>query len=339
VEVIVIDWGSDTPLRDVLRLTPAAARITSFMYIPKAVADEVRGDSPFPEVLALNAGVRRAKGEYIGRIDQDTILGTHFLGTFFAMYEKPHLLVPLESALFLANRRRIPYRFAVRCPSAWSVDRFVRYFRRFLPLMDPLPPHLFYQSYVGIWLLHRDLWFECGGYDERFIYMDWQEVDMILRLTPKHTLINLGELTDHDLYHLDHGHPLEPWSASRNRKTNPIRNLEHLPEEFYPNREDWGLMQYTFDISAYSPGRYDIQVDTLKPSSFAWLNFVALLLLSGLQIAWDNFLIFTIIPLRNSLFSLKVWKRRSQTVRETIAGEPMVRWPRLLMNRWSKEGS
>lgn len=340
VEIVVIDWGSDTPLSDVLPLTPAAARIVSFMYVPRAVADEVRGDSPFPEVLALNAGVRRANGEYIGRIDQDTILGTHFFKTFFEMYEKPRLLVPLESALLLANRRRIPYRFAVRCPSAWVVDRFIRCFWRILPLMNPLPPHLFYQSFVGIWLLHRDRWNECGGYDERFIYMDWQEVDMILRLTPKYTLINLGELTDHDLYHMDHAHPLGSWEAGRNRKSNPTRDLDNRPEEFYPNGEGWGLTRYALELRPPPARSQPEERATSDQLRTKWVAFMLITLMSGIQIAVDILLLYSLIPARRRLFFLyAVWKRRAQIAWDTIAGEPLVTWPRLLMDRWSKKSS
>src|ERR1700730_10004235 len=38
VEVLVADWGSEVPLRDVLELSPAAARITSFIVIPPRTA-------------------------------------------------------------------------------------------------------------------------------------------------------------------------------------------------------------------------------------------------------------------------------------------------------------
>ena len=64
-EILVADWGSDIPLRDVLRLTPAAAQIVSFILIPPELARALQKDSPFPEVLALNAAARRARGLYI----------------------------------------------------------------------------------------------------------------------------------------------------------------------------------------------------------------------------------------------------------------------------------
>jgi hypothetical protein len=339
VEVIVADWGSETPLRDVLELTPAAARIVSFMLIPPEIARVEQKDSPFPEVLALNAAARRARGDYIGRIDQDTLVGEHFLQRFFWLCEKQRLLVPMESAMFLSNRRRIPVRFAARCPSFWAVDRFIRWFGRFLPLMDPLPPHLWYQMYVGIWLLHRNLWYECGGYDERFIYMDWQEVDMILRLTPRYTLINLGELTDHDMYHLDHGPPRVAWSASRNRKTNPVRDLDNRPEQIYPNSEDWGLVQYPLEVLPYSPRRDGGETGIPDQPRFSWLAFTSLLLFSGVQIAVDKLIVSLTGGRRFEFHFYSAWRHRVRVAWETVRGKPLISWPRQLVTRWNERHS
>ena len=61
VEVVVTDWGSETPLRQVLALTPDAARITHFLEVPRAIARDKQGDSPFAEVMANNAAIRRAR--------------------------------------------------------------------------------------------------------------------------------------------------------------------------------------------------------------------------------------------------------------------------------------
>ena len=83
VEVIVADWGSQVGLHEVIRLSPAAAKMVKFLHVSSDVAKSLQKDSPFPEVLALNAAARRAAGEYVGRIDQDTLVGKKFLKTFF----------------------------------------------------------------------------------------------------------------------------------------------------------------------------------------------------------------------------------------------------------------
>jgi Glycosyltransferase like family 2 len=339
VEVIVIDWGSKAnPLSEVLNLVPEAEHIVSFLYVPPDVAKATQKDSPFPEVLALNAGVRHSKGKFVGRIDQDTLVGEQFLQTFFSMVEKQKLLVPLEQTMMLSNRRCIPYRVAVCCPSFWSIDRFVQWFGRWLPLMNPLPPFLWYQSFVGIWLLHRDIWHECGGYDERFIHMDWQEVDMMLRLSPKYHLVNLGELTDHDLYHLDHASPLGSWEAKRNRKANPVRNLEHQPEQSFPNDANWGLVGYPLIHTCYSSVGKDSHTVRQQTQQSKWLAYFTLITFTGIQIALDQVLLLTVIPTYKMLNRwYGGWCYRFRVLRERVLRKPMHTWPRLLTEIWTEK--
>src|SRR6185295_17948117 len=114
-----------------------------------------------------------------------------------------------EQSLLFANRRGIPYRFASQGPSFANVTRFVKLAGESLPVerQNRYTEHLFWTSYVGIWLAHRNLWHESGGYDERMIYYNWMETDMISRLRRAYPIVDLGELTGHDFYHLEHYHP------------------------------------------------------------------------------------------------------------------------------------
>ena len=283
LEIVVADWGSETPVRDALALTPEAAQISRFVAIPPEIARVEQKDSPFPEVLALNAAARRARGEYIGRIDQDILVSTHFFEKFAWLTEKRRLLVPLERAVLISNRRNIPYRFAARLPSLAVVDRYVRWFSRFLPRMAPPPPHLFYQCWIGILLMHRDIWHECGGYDERFIYMDFMEMDVILRLSSRYQVVDLGELVDCAFYHLDHECPRITRHVNRyRRKTNPWRTLDDMPEEFAPNSVDWGLAKHDLEVLPGCAGA------AAGSALAATLPAVALLsLVTGVQTAGD----------------------------------------------------
>ncbi|HUS22408.1 MAG TPA: hypothetical protein VMZ66_10400, partial [Aeromicrobium sp.] len=203
VEIIVTDWGSETPLADVVELTPAAARIVSFLSVPPALARELQHDSPFPEVIALNIAARRARGQYIGRIDQDTLVGDRFL-RWMSGSAQSGVATPgtqLRTTLVFANRRNIPYRLAVLCPRLPIVERFVKWFGDWLWIEYG---RVIYRNAVGVWLAHRDLWRECGGYDERMIYMNDMEIDMVERLLPKYPIMDLGAQIGYDFYHLDH---------------------------------------------------------------------------------------------------------------------------------------
>lgn len=334
VEIIVADWGSDIPLYKVLQLSPVAARIVSFVVIPPAVAHELQKDSPFPEVLALNAAARRVNGQYIGRIDQDTLVGKRFLRTFFEMHDGTlQLDIALDSALLFANRQSIPYRFAVRCPSFWAVVRTFRWFGRFLRIEHPNPLQPFYCSYVGIWLLHRNLWNECGGYDERMIHMDDMESDMAARLMEKYKMVDLGKIVNYDFYHLDHYHPRRSRSpTTQHRKLNPEF---YKPSVFHPNNKDWGLIQYPLEVLHCSPTRGGVETGTLDQPRSKWLAFTLLLLSTGAQIAWDNLL----LSLKPAWKFLSVWRYRAGVAWETVRGQPLISWPRLLRQLWIEKKS
>lgn len=127
VEVIVADWGSDIPLGEALQLTPAASRIVSFMLIPPEIARPLQKDSPFPEVLALNAAARRARSTYIGRIDQDTLLGRRFLAVFFDIREhRRQIEIPLEIGIAIFEREDDPVSVRSPLPSTVSCGAFRR---------------------------------------------------------------------------------------------------------------------------------------------------------------------------------------------------------------------
>ena len=114
LEIIVSDWGSKEPLSDVLNLIPEAEDRVKFVHIPSELASKKQKDSKFPEVIALNAAARRASGQYIGRIDNDTIVGAKFFENFsrlLSVKQNSLWFDPADSFMFI-ERRSIPYRFS-----------------------------------------------------------------------------------------------------------------------------------------------------------------------------------------------------------------------------------
>jgi hypothetical protein len=314
VEVLVTDWGSEVPLRDELRLNPATAGIVYFIHVPPEIAQSLQKDSPFPEVLALNAAARRARGRFIGRIDQDTLVGRRFLEAFFELYEeKRPIEIPLDSALLFSNVRMIPYRFAVRCPPLAAVGQFIERFGSNLKVeLTSRKP--FYWHSVGIWLLPRALWYECGGYDEEMLYMNSMEINMIERLLQKYKLINLGPITGCDFYHLEHYHPWVSRRSSVYRKNNSLgRTL------FHPNNEEWGLAQYALRVDPY-PSADGIAVCSKRAGCLRdKIGLVLLFLQLSIQGPCD------ILVLR-LINAGKRWNSRRQKAWAAIKGKPMRRW-------------
>jgi hypothetical protein len=322
VEIVVADWGSEPPLRDALALDPVAARIVSFVTVPPDVARRAQQDSPFAEVIALNVAARRARGEYIGRIDQDTLVGRRFLKQFLAWVETGvPFRAPLEGALLFANRRSIPYRFAVKSPSFAEVTRLIGWFGRRLRV-ETAP--VFYRSDVGIWLMHRDLWHEAGGYDERMIYMNDMEIDMSARLMTKYPMIDLGQLVGYDFYHLDHYHPRGPRSSSSHRRVNAQRPRED--RGLRPSGEHWGLAAETFDVGPVTWCK-----STVRPSrltAFGVPAFLARAAWLGLAVQVDRTVYHDLPAFRRR------WTRRAVLAWDAVTGKPLTQWPGRLRKLW-----
>jgi hypothetical protein len=326
VEIVVSDWGSDVPLNEVLKLTAEAVRLTSFVLIPPALANQLQGDSSFPEVLALNAVARRARGEYLGRIDQDTLVGKRFLSFFFDVYDNRRKLAPnIDSALLFANRRDIPYRFSVRCPPLTSVEKLIEVFGSSLKVRT-LPERPFWTCWVGIWLIHRDLWNECGGYDETLIYYNWMETDMIMRLNQKYEVVDLGKLVDFDFYHLEHYHPRVAFVSRNHPKKNPTIKLAGALRSFHANGDDWGLNLFDLEVS------HAEMRDNAETRTRTGMPFVILLVLTAIQIGYDKVVLAW-------MRAYAVFSRRAVLARKTVSGHAIVRWPGLLVKLWIEKRS
>jgi hypothetical protein len=254
LEVVVSDWGSRVPLRDVVRLVPEARRVVRFVTVPFDLAEELQGDSRFAEVIALNAAARRARGSYIGRIDQDTLVGRRFLEWFFAAVDQGADGFNMERAVMISNRRRIPYHFAVRCPPLPVVERYVDVFGRWLPRVPRGFSGHYWECYIGILLVPRALWQECGGYDESYIYYGLMEIDLFLRLRTRYAGVDLGAILGEDFLHLDH---VPSWILARADRgaINPVlRTLESPPPDYCPSGPWWGLASHDLPVE---PGSYD----------------------------------------------------------------------------------
>lgn len=336
IEMLVADWGSETPLRDVVRLTPAAAAMVAFLSIPPELARSLQGDSPFPEVIALNAAARRARGDYIGRIDQDTLVGRQFLSTFFDVVAgRMRLGISSDQALFFARRRRIPYRFAVRCPPLRLVRQFVSWFGRRLRVESGPRWAPFYVSSVGIWLVHRNLWHECGGYDEDMIHMGGMEGNMIARLMKKYRIVDLGSVVDHDFYHLEHYHPWMERHCYTFRKGNDDAfRMEPRLRDFNPNGPSWGLA----GSELVRDGVVEHRRSESRFRESAWKS-VPFILTVGAQIMFESIALMLVKAPGRLTARLRVWTHRARVARSTIAGHPLSAWPRVLRTRWTNRSA
>ena len=241
IEVVVSDWGSSTPLRCAVTLTRAAASITRFLETPAELAQALQKDSPFAEVLANNAAIRRASGTYIGRIDQDTLVGSGLLERCLNYAGgKVAPFCGIESGFLFCGRRAIPFDFARRSPQLDAVDAFVKRYGRMLS-PEGLCQRPFFDAPVGLVLLHRAVWHHYRGYDERLLYWGFMETDLALRMAGALEVVNLEPFLGRDLYHLGH-------SPRRICVTTRRKNPRRYPSDRVPNSSAWGLAAHHLEL-------------------------------------------------------------------------------------------
>ena len=259
LEIVVSDWGSEIPLSEALNLVSEAKGRVKFVRTPPEVAKVKQKDSKFPEVIALNAAVRKANGEYIGRIDNDTIVGRGFFHKYQKIYkDNPSQGFDLSDSFLFVERKSVPYRISRLSLPLPLISLFINLFSRLFKLETATDwGREFWWSPVGIMMFHRDIWKATHGYDERLIYWGWMEGDLALRLGQKHKVIEFSKFVGYNFYHLEHYSNLIEYK-DRNGAATPRK--KNVPEfeglNYCENNNDWGLYSSQLELTEYEYSRF-----------------------------------------------------------------------------------
>jgi hypothetical protein len=252
LEIVISDWGSDFPLSEVLNLIPEAKGRVRFVNIPPEIAQTEQKDSKFPEVIALNAAARRASGEYIGRIDNDTVVGREFFVKFLELYKNnPSSELDISNSFLFVERKSVPYRISRLSLPLSQIKCFISVFSKLFKIESATEwGREFWWSPVGIMMFHRDIWEATRGYDERLIYWGWMEGDLALRLRQKHKIVEFSKYVGHYFYHLEHYSHLTEYK-DRNGVATPRKKNEPSFENlnYRENIESWGLNSINLKLS------------------------------------------------------------------------------------------
>jgi len=264
-EIVIADWNSPSPMANELNLSPAAQKITRFFDVPPAVALPASKGIPFPPTLVSNAAVRRATGKFILLTDNDCLYTPAGLDILLRLLDCSFSSeFDVHSACMAIGRRQIPQELTFPFPSTAEIDQYLNFFGNSLE-EDKISNGT--MGWAGSFVMHRDLWFECGGLDESDLYWGWVDIDFVLRNARRYSTISLSNFGV-TVYHL--GHP--PTYAKNSGKTpkKPKLNLHSIPHpfEYHPNKRNWGQGQY--ELALYPQPLNKLSTAKLPGSSQEW---------------------------------------------------------------------
>lgn len=240
IEVLVTDWGSDVPLAKVLSLSPEAGRICRFVYVHPTIARAVRPDGDFCPSRAINASLRRGKGEFLMLFDADSLFPRHSLQSLLDLLDGK-LAVPFDvnRMFFFFCRYHVPWEIVQREPTIEEWDRYLLLNIGSLPRSEGLPG-------LGIsgagQMMHRSIWHACRGYNQQLVGQAWIDAEYTLRVTQRYPWMDLSSIGV-SLFHMAH------WP--RNRQgiwPNAVINPHVVSPTMQVNDENWGLANYELDI-------------------------------------------------------------------------------------------
>jgi hypothetical protein len=222
LEIIIVDYGSDEKIEDCLGIDDKRLR---FIYIDKEECEKY--DTPFNEVKCINRGARNSIGDFIGRIDQDTIVGKRF----FDWFNEGNLS---EGEFYFGGRRELPMGEYTEQDDAVYVTPGGR------------GQSAYWKAAVGVLLIPRNIYLETRGYDERNILFNHMEHEFIARISQRISLVNLGRELNIPFYHLFHEtsdsdtRKENPRNPNRNRSRVKQIDLGCMSYAYVANLESWG---------------------------------------------------------------------------------------------------
>jgi hypothetical protein len=266
----VVDWASPTPLRTALRLEPAAAAVVGFIEVPEAMAQAAAPGMPFYVTLAVNVGVRRARGRFVALGDSDCLYTAVTLSNLLSLLEgRTDPSLDVERLMMPLRRYQVPWEFVHRQPDIPTLERYLRI--AFNAFRTEMTGAGLMGGFAGAQLMHRDIWMRVRGYNEALTApWGWGDNELHIRVNQHHGWLDPAYYGV-ALFHLEHHSVHRPKSGAR------VPNKMLIEAGFVANGPDWGLGGQDLPVRRAEPGAAE-EVPPLLPLSgrFADLDRAAL---------------------------------------------------------------
>lgn len=191
VEVLVVDWNSDSPLCNDLPLSDDTRKITRFVVVPPNIAAQsMTPGQVFHSAIAPNVGLRRGSGVFRMLIPADVLITSWAMQSLLTLLDGSiPLPFDIRKAICMCGRAFLPMRICDQQLTVAEWERFIiltggQMFKEYV--------HPFLGGGHAGQLLHCDLWEECCGNDESLGKWGWSDSDLTLRLTQGYPNIDLS---------------------------------------------------------------------------------------------------------------------------------------------------
>ena len=258
VELVVVDWGSRTPLSACLELSDQARRLCRFLYASKAVLRRTQEDENlFHSTRSCNVALRRARGRYLFLTNADQLMPQHSMDSLLRLLTGA-LTAPLaiENALMIVPRVQVPWQFAASRPSVEDWDRYIA-LNEYALAREPSPPQSYVFGSTAGFVFSNSMCQELGGLNEVQAGWGWSDIEFCIRATMRRSYLYLSSFGV-EMFHMGH-------APSGGRSTRPISSQLRWSTEIRPNAEGWGLANEP--VEEQRAERRSIEVQRNPPKS------------------------------------------------------------------------
>lgn len=238
VELVFVDWGSEVPLHEVLKINEKMGFLRFIIVPPEVTRNFDPAETKFSFTHSINVGFRRSLGEYILHLDSDIFVSYdafskiwNFLSTGERMLQYYFSRFHVKEDDFMERTEKNVYECEMEDIKLYPGIKCI--------VIEG--PGKFDGGNAGI-LGHRKLFFDVTGYDERMIYWGYQDTDLYLRLwNAGYRAIDLGDIFDIKLIHIEHE---QVRCEKSNNRTFANRKLTKGTK---PNGNSWGIGNIKFE--------------------------------------------------------------------------------------------
>jgi hypothetical protein len=177
-QITVVDWGSDVKISEALGFSHENL---NFIYIDKDITSTI--PYKFSEVHALNCAIRLSNSKFIGRLDQDILIGNKFIKWFFNNN--------IDDKCFYHCKRTDLY------PGVNKINSLEKEINCDIDVPA-------YEAADGIILVSTEILKHITGYNETQIFFNHMQKDLFFRLNKIIKFIDLTPIIGYDFYHLWH---------------------------------------------------------------------------------------------------------------------------------------